>query len=172
MNDEARFRSAHDVVLFALRRRNSLQSTPMSRLVPGATLGRGSGLHGYAGAAQAGMIRRLIGELPAGQAAALTVRFGVVDAPCPECGIEGPDAEWRAAAAVVATWPELAGLPPVVARAAVGAAARVRPSATAAMAEAAGLGVRVMQGKLKALRDRLALPFPHKYQPTPASHSA
>lgn len=63
--------------------------------VPGAvSIGSGRGLVGLDGAGEAGNIKRLIGDLPKVQAAALQARFSERVAACPCCMAEAPAAEW------------------------------------------------------------------------------
>lgn len=152
------FDSAHAAVTFAMRysARGMSPTTPMTQLLPGKRLGRGTGLHGYAGAAQAGMVLRLIGTLPIDQAAVLRLRFGYNEVECRECGTMSPDAAWLAAAQHVAGWPELAGVPPQALRAAVATAAGLqRLPSTSSNAEAQ-MSDRTLRERVKATRDRIA----------------
>lgn len=157
--DSPIFDSAHAAVTFAMRysARGMSPNTPLGQLLPGKRLGRGTGLHGYAGAAQAGMVLRLIGTLPMDQAAVLRLRFGYNEVECGECGTTGPDAAWLTAAQHVAGWQELAGVPAQALRAAVATAAGLQRLPTTSADAEAQMSSRTLRERVKATRARMAV---------------
>lgn len=72
---EPLFDSAYAALAFAYRySTQQYQPTPMARLMRGS-IGSGKGLHGLDGAAQAGLVRAMVGKLPEFERAAITARF-------------------------------------------------------------------------------------------------
>lgn len=99
---EPRFRDAFDAVRFALcYSSQQYGSTPLAKRVDETPIGRGMGLVGMDGAAQAGLIRRHMEALPELHLAVLVARAAPRSLPCtcgaPCCLGTTPNAEWRAA---------------------------------------------------------------------------
>ncbi|MFZ2988085.1 hypothetical protein [Ideonella sp.] len=113
MDNAPLFDSAASAVKFALRY-SAMAAYPqgaLSHAVQRTAIGRGKGLVGMSGAAQAGMVQAALARLSGDQLAVLQLRFGRVEVDCPECRQPVPVKAWREAAAVVGRWPELADLP-------------------------------------------------------------
>jgi hypothetical protein len=116
----ARFRSAHDALTFAFRHSTQQHAkTAMSALMQGGPLGRGLGLHGLDGAAQAGMILAAMRALTQEQRALLTVRYGNVPSDCPHCGRPTRSRAWQEALDYLSHCAELRDLPRPLRHAAV-----------------------------------------------------
>lgn len=99
---EPRFRDAFDAVRFALcYSSQQYGTTPLAKRVDETPIGRGMGLVGMDGAAQAGLIRRHMEALPEVHLAALVARAAPRSLPCtcgaPCCLGTTPNPEWRAA---------------------------------------------------------------------------
>ena len=80
--DDCLFDSTYAALAFAYRySTQQYQPTPMARLMRGS-LGKGKGLHGIDGAAQAGMIRAEVGKIREPERCAIVARFAVDGAEC------------------------------------------------------------------------------------------
>ncbi|MCG5073033.1 DNA-binding protein [Paraburkholderia tagetis] len=85
-NSEPRFRDAFDAVRFALcYSSQQYGTTPLAKCVDDTPIGRGMGLVGMDGAAQAGAIRRHMETLPESHLAVLVARAAPHSLPC-TCG--------------------------------------------------------------------------------------
>lgn len=112
MNDQALFGSVEEALTFAFYyAAGQSPRTPMTALVRGGAIGKGKGLHGVDGAAQAAMILRKLDDLPKEQRQALTVRFGDVEHECPCCGHPSKSNGWKDAVDGLSWGVELEGIP-------------------------------------------------------------
>lgn len=101
MTDERLFDSSHAALVFAFNfSGQQYQASAMNKAMTPA-LGSGKGLIGVDGAAQAGMIRRELSELPALHQAVLTARIAPRDVLCdcgrPCCSSRKANPEWEEA---------------------------------------------------------------------------
>lgn len=156
MTEEAPFKSAHAALIFAFNYGDQQSpKTPLTTLLRGPAIGKGVGLSGLDGAAQAGMILRALDSLPAEQRHVLTVRFGDFRHECKCCGQPAPSDDWREAVASLASCVELEGLPRIVRFAAIERAVCRRKWDSKRLALDYGLTLRTLQMQVKALKARL-----------------
>ncbi len=112
MENEPLFTSAHDALLFAFNYAGQQSPrTPLAGLMHRGGLGKGKGLHGLDGAAQAGIILAEYGRLEKAHQHILRVRFGRGERYCSHCNSLAPCAEWTEAVDALSRCPELDGVP-------------------------------------------------------------
>ncbi len=156
MTDDAPFKSAHSALIFAFNYAGQQSpKTPLTTLLRGPGIGRGVGLSGLDGAAQAGMILRALDSLPKDQRWVLTVRFGDLRSECPCCGQPAPSDDWREAIAGLAGCVELEGLPRIVRFAAIERAVCRRKWDSKQLSQDYGLSLRTLQEQVRRLKARL-----------------
>jgi hypothetical protein len=111
MQNEPLFTAAHDALIYAYNYAGQQSpKSPIAGLVHRGGLGKGRGLHGIDGAAQAGIILAATAKLAMPQQHVLRVRFGRHQQPCPHCQVMGPCAEWVEAVDALSRSAELAGV--------------------------------------------------------------
>lgn len=100
------FKNTHDALIFAFNySAQQYALSPMSKLMKGNGSGTGKGLVSIDGAAQAGIIRSRIAQLPALQAACIVARYAPRFEECPCCqGRDKMTDEYREAVATLADW--------------------------------------------------------------------
>lgn len=100
------FKNTHDALIFAFNYSSQQYPlSPMSKLMSGNGSGTGKGLVSIDGAAQAGIIRSRIAQLPALQAACIVARYAPRIEECPCCkGRDKMTDEYREALAALAEW--------------------------------------------------------------------
>lgn len=105
------FNSVEEALTFAFNyAKQQSPRNPMSSILQGGVIGKGKGLHGVDGAAQAGMILAKLDDLEREQRYVLTVRFGSVKIDCPCCGQPAYTQEWLDAIAMLGCCPEIDGV--------------------------------------------------------------
>ncbi len=108
---EALFQSAHDALLFAYNHGAQSPRSPLAGLAPRTgQLGKGRGLAGFDGAAQAGIILAVCATLAPDHHRVLRVRFGRNEQPCPHCQTIASCAEWIEAVDALSRTPDLEGV--------------------------------------------------------------
>lgn len=155
MDGDGSFRSAHDALLFAHRYADQQSPrTPMSRMLQGGPLGRGSGLVGLDGAGQAGLILAALRHLSAEQRALIVVRYGDMRHECPCCGQQAPSKAWAAALDELSHAPELADLPRPLRHAAVERVVCRRRISLSAWASRYDTAERTVRHRVQQVRKR------------------
>lgn len=99
------FKNTHDALVFAFNYSSQQYAlSPMSKLVKAGS-GAGKGLVALDGAAQAGIIRSRVSQLPMLQAACIVARYAPRFEECPCCqGRDKMTDEYRDAVAALAEW--------------------------------------------------------------------
>ena len=113
MTDDPLFKSTHDALVFAFQYagQQSPKTPAMAYRNPGdAPIGKGKGLSGLDGAAQAGMILAEVDRLPDDQHNVIVARYGHVLHECPCCEQDAPSDEWRLAIDALSRCVELEGV--------------------------------------------------------------
>lgn len=154
---EAVFGSAHEALVFAYNYAGQQSPrTPMTKLMHGgAALGRGRGLVGLDGAAQAGMVLAAVARLPKEQAQVIMVRYGDVRQECPCCGQPAPPQAWVDAVDALSHCAELEGVPRRVRHAVVERAVCRRKWDAARLSIEYGLSERTLRHSCLQLKRRL-----------------
>lgn len=151
------FKSAHEALIFAFNYAGQQSPrTPMTRLMQGPSLGRGRGLVGLDGAAQAGMVLAAVERLPKEQAHVITVRYGDVRHECPCCGQPAPPQGWVDAVDALSHCVELEGVPRRVRHAVIERAVCRRKWDAARLSLEYGLSERTLRHSCLQLKRRLA----------------
>lgn len=113
MTDEALFKSTHDALVFAFQYagQQSPKTPAMAYRNPGdAPIGKGKGLSGLDGAAQAGMILAEVDRLPDDQHNVIVARYDRATHECKCCGSEVFSEEREAAIDALSHCVELEGV--------------------------------------------------------------
>ncbi len=156
MAEEGLFRSAQDALRFAFNYSGQQSPmTPMTRLLAGPGIGKGLGMVGLDGAAQAGIILARLDKLTAQQRNVLTVSFGDVRMECPCCGQLAPSDEWRDAIDALSHCAELEGVPRPVRYAAIEKAICRRKWDAKRLSQEYGISLSTLHRQVRALKDRL-----------------
>ena len=156
-NQQPLFNSVQSALTFAFHYAGQQSPrTPMQRILQGGMpLGKGKGLSGLDGAAQAGMILGELSRRPREQQLVLRVRFGEARRECSCCGTLMPCQEWREAVSELARCQELEGVPPVVARAVVERAVCRRKWDAGRLSHEYGMSERTLYRRAQEVRQRL-----------------
>ncbi len=157
VEDSPLFKSAHSALLFAFHYSGQQSpKTAMGILMKGSPLGKGKGLSGLDGAAQAGMILFEFDKLDKYQRLVLLIRFGDVRHTCHCCGQLAPSDEWLEAVDALSWAMGLEGYPRIVRHAMIERAVCRKKWDAKRLSEEHGISDRTLRHQIKDIKDRVS----------------